>query len=432
MDEKPLVVVTDTPPAAAAVPPKKSTAWTRAARYARSLLAASIWTYVFLKLFVLEVDEILIRELLPQAMWLVQYRGIVILGVLAVLAIIAWGFKLLGWVLYIMFYPFILPFWHVPAFLIRRRSWTLTVALIAATIAAARSLRWTLIVAGCFTTGTVLIAAGIHGAPVFVGMVLLGASLMTIYARIIMDAFRSSLDMFSSQSLDKMWSAVSNEFTPAEEIRNIDVDSMTETQKDTWVTNLQLSILYGRVCYFVADKLRNLRQGRITAAIAGVKIAWLFLTTVVVFAMLSLGLYKFDHSQYVTSGMVCGFDFLWYAFQASFLNGVQEVVPAGAVARTLFMLNELTTGLILFVIVVFFLTGVQAARKADQMDSLIQKIREHGDASERLVKEQFGLTIAAAIVELTRLRPGFMVSWIFQVSPELRPVHSDENKSGQQ
>jgi hypothetical protein len=146
--------------------------------------------------------------------------------------------------------------------------------------------------------------------------------------------------------------------------------------------------------------------------------------------MLSLGLYKLDHSQYVTSGMVRGFDFLWYAFQTSFLNGVQDVVPSGTVARILCMLNMLTTGLILFVIVVFFLTSVQAARKADQMDSLIQKIREHGNASEKLVKEQFGLTIAAAIVELTRLRAN-MISLIFQVSPELRPEHSDDSNSPQ-
>jgi len=201
---------------------------------------------------------------------------------------------------------------------------------------------------------------------------------------------------------------------------------MTEAQRNMWVGSLQLSILYGRACYFVVDKLRNLHRGRITAAIAGVKVAGLFVATVVVFALASLGLYKIDHSQYVVAGVVRGFDFFWYAFQASFMSCVGEVAPIGVGARSLFMLNELTTGLILFVVVVFFVTGVQTSRNADQMDSLIRKIRDHGAVSEAFVKEQFGLTVIAAMEELTRHRAG-MVSWILLLSPELDPHRSRQD-----
>jgi hypothetical protein len=296
----------------------------------------------------------------------------------------------------------------------------LAVALFAATVSFVRSLRSTIIIVGLFTVGAVLIAAGITGPIVVVGIFLLSGCLVAVYARTILEAFRSSLDMFSSQSLDKLWSAVSKGFTPNAEVRTLEVDAMTEAQRNTWISNLQLSVLYGRGCYFIADKLRTLRQGRITAAIAGVKVAGLFVITVVTFSLLSLGLYKVDHDQYVFNGTLRGFDFLWYAFQASFMNGVAEIAPKGAVARTLFMLNELTIGLILFVIVVFFLTGVQAARNADQMDVLIAKIHDHAKESERFVADQFGLTIAAAVNELVRLQAG-LISWILKMSPDLDP-----------
>jgi|GEM_PF-2721337 len=421
MDDGPLVARPNealTEKTNAADAPKQ---WVKTKRASRHSLAVVFWTYILLKLFVLDVDEVLVRELLPQATWLVQYRGVVILAVLAILAIVAWGLKLLGVVLYVLFYPGIVVFWHVPAWLFKHKAWTTSVALFAITVAALQSFRWTLILLGAFAVGSLLVAAGVSGTPVLVGVLLLGGCLIAAYGKTMYEAFRSSLDIFSSASLDKMWSLVRKSFTPTDDLKLLEVDAMTEAQRNIWTGNLQLSILYGRVCYFVADKLRTLRQGRISAAIAALKVAGLFGITVIVFALMNLGLFKVNHAQFTTTGPVHGFDFFWYSFQASFMNGVPEVIPIGGVARTLYMLNELTTGLILFVIIVFFLTGVQAARNADQMDALIDKISAHAQATERFVAEQFGLTVVDAVEELTRLRAG-MIGWIVQMSPELDPT----------
>lgn len=221
---------------------------------------------------------------------------------------------------------------------------------------------------------------------------------------------------------------MSKGFRPNEELRGLDTSVMTEQQLNLWISNLQISILYGRACYFVADKLHTLRQSRITAAIAAAKVAALFFATVVVFALMSLGLYRLDHSQYMTPAAVQAFDFLWYSFQATFLNSVQELVPFGLSARSFFMLQEVTSGLILFVIVVFFLTGVQAARNADQMDAMIDKIRDHARTSEAFVSDQFGLTLGKAIDELVRRR-AFLIGLIFQLSPDLKPPDSEDPES---
>lgn len=390
--------------------------WIRTRRVTRHLVALAFWGYIFLKLFVLDVDEVLVRQLLPGATWLVDYRGVIILGVLAIVAAVSWSLKLFGAVLYILFYPFVVACWHVPASLIKHRAWATAVALFAVTVSALRSLRWTIIFTGACATGSLLVAAGVTGVPVGIGVLLLLGCLVASYGRTIVGAFRSSLDMFSSESLDKIWSFVSKGFAPTQELKALEVDAMTETQRNMWIGNLQLSLLYGRACYFVADKLRALRQGRITAAIAAVKVAGLFALTVLVFALANLGLYKVDHAQFSVTRAVHGFDFFWYSFQASFMNGVPELTPVGDLARILYMANELTTGLILFVIVVFFVTGVQASRNADQMDSLIAKISAHAAATEGFISQEFGLTVVAAIEELTRLRAG-MIGWIVAMSP---------------
>lgn len=399
----------------------------KVARAARHTLGLLFWTYVLLKLFVVDIDVLLVSRFFPQAGWLVEYRSVIILGLAAGLAIVAWNPKLLGWVLYVLFYPFILGIWHVPAWLFRHRAWVLSVALVAVTISALRSMRFALIVTGAFAVGALCIAVASLDWLLVSGCLMLACCLVSLYARTISSAFRSPLDVFSSQSLDKIWSMVSKGFRPNEELRGLDTSAMTEQQLNLWISNLQISILYGRACYFVADKLHTLRQGRITVAIAAVKVAALFFATIVVFAFMSRGLYRLDHSQYGTLAAVQAFDFLWYSIQATFHNSVQELVPVGLFARSLLILQEVTSGLILFVIVVFVLTEAQVARNADQMDAMVDKIRDHARASEVFVSDQFGLTLGKAIDELVRLRAN-LIGLIFQLSPDLKPPDSEDRE----
>ncbi|MCB8977054.1 MAG: hypothetical protein H6657_06455 [Ardenticatenaceae bacterium] len=256
--------------------------------------------------------------------------------------------------------------------------------------------------------------------------------LVAIYIRAIRGSFRSSLDTFSPQSLDKLWSFLSKSFTPNDELRGIDVEMLNESQKNTRIANLQFSVLYNRLCYFLADKLITLRQGQVLAAIAGIKILWLFAATLVVFSLLNLGIYKIEPTQFTVIGSIRWFDFLWYTFQASFINNVSEIAPIGIVARSLFMANGITSGLILFIIVAFFVTSVQTTRNSDQIYTLASKIQAQGKEVEIFVVDVFGLTLTAAIEELIHVRAIF-ADWIVQISPETEPnLAKLDNHTGQE
>lgn len=383
-------------------------------------IAVFFWTYAILKLFIFDLDIFLIRWLFPNAIWVIEYRGVIILAIMTTLAVVIWNRKLLGSFLYIAFFPFIVAFFHLPMWLVRRRAWTLTIGMLATTMSLFRSLRSTIILLGFFVVGTTLIVVAENGLLLWFGMGLLGLFIVGVYYRTIREAFRSSYDIFSSQNLDKLWSGISKGFAPNDEVKGIDIQAIPESAKTTWISQLQFVVLYNRLCYFIADKLITLRQGRVSAAIAGGKIAWLFIATLFVFSILNLGLYKLDPTQFLITGTARGFDFLWYTFQASFVNNIPDVVPTGFVARILFMLNGITSGLILFIIVVFFVTGIQTARNADQIDELADRIREQGKEVEFFVVEAFGLTITAAIDELVRVK-AVMVNWIVQISPETDP-----------
>ncbi|MCB8977053.1 MAG: hypothetical protein H6657_06450 [Ardenticatenaceae bacterium] len=126
------------------------------------IIATVFWSYAFLKLFIFDVDILLIQWLFPGATWLIEYRGVFTIAIFALLALLMWNFKLLGGLLYIGFFPFIFVFFHIPAWLIRRRAWTLSVAVIAGSISLIRSLRSTIILSGLFVVGTVLVSVSVN------------------------------------------------------------------------------------------------------------------------------------------------------------------------------------------------------------------------------------------------------------------------------
>lgn len=281
---------------------------------------------------------------------------------------------------------------------------------------AIKSLRSTIIFFALFIFGLLFISVASADWVLQLGIGFLFIFIIIIYFRTIREAFRSSLDIFSPRSLDKLWSQLNKGFS--DQVQNPDVQTMTESQKSFWISHLQFNVVFNRVCYFIADKITSLRQGRILAAIAGVRIAWLFTATLIVFTILNIGLYKLDPTQFEVTGTARWFDFLWYTFQATFVNNVSELTPIGDFARALFIVNGITIGLLLFVIIVFFVTGVQIARNSDEIDNLTESIKQQGRNVEAFVLDAFGLTIAAAVKELVEMK-AILADWIVQISPDI-------------
>ncbi len=379
-------------------------------------VAILFWTYAILKLFILDFDVLLINNFFPDAIWLIRYRWVATLTIITMIAIAFWKRNLIGPILYLIFFPFIVVFFHVPSWLIHRRAWTLSIALLASTMTAIKSLRSTIIFFALFIFGLLFISVASADWVLQLGIGFLFIFIIIIYFRTIREAFRSSLDIFSPRSLDKLWSQLNKGFS--DQVQNPDVQTMTESQKSFWISHLQFNVVFNRVCYFIADKITSLRQGRILAAIAGVRIAWLFTATLIVFTILNIGLYKLDPTQFEVTGTARWFDFLWYTFQATFVNNVSELTPIGDFARALFIVNGITIGLLLFVIIVFFVTGVQIARNSDEIDNLTESIKQQGRNVEAFVLDAFGLTIAAAVKELVEMK-AILADWIVQISPDI-------------
>jgi hypothetical protein len=117
----------------------------------RELLGLVFWVYALLKVFVFDIDLYLLNATAPRYSWLLNFRFFIISGAIALLlALVRRDVVIVGWLLYILFYPFILFFWHLPRLIYRQQSTPLAYAAANAAISFFRSLKYNFITAVLF------------------------------------------------------------------------------------------------------------------------------------------------------------------------------------------------------------------------------------------------------------------------------------------
>lgn len=391
----------------------------RAYRAVREVVALLFWIYAISKTFFFDLDHWLLSQYAPSLRWVVDYRFVWYLLILAVLVLIASRLGAIGLILYVAFYPFVLVFWRLPRLLIRLKSWTLALAVLGGIVALARSYKVTIVALACLVLGTVLVGSHIR-AFIGVGLVLLFADLLGVYAKAISASLRSSLDVFSSSALDKAWAFIRQPFTVDEKVRCMSVEAMTEGQLQAWTNSLQVAVIYNRACYFMASRLRDVRRSRLLAVVYMLRVLVLFGLNLWVFSFLNLALSRLSPGSFSAAGSPGLFDFVWYTFNALFGNGVAELAPVSSAARVLFMVSLAFQGLILLVVVVFFVTVVQSGRDDERMDEIVREVRTRAEMLEGELGSQFGMSVEQAVETLQSLKAG-AIGLIYFFSPELRP-----------
>jgi hypothetical protein len=242
-----------------------------------------------------------------------------------------------------------------------------------------------------------------------------------------MAAFRPTLDVFSKKTLDTCWEYIQKTYG-TNPIANLPVDQMTENQRSTWTTNLQMIILYNRACYFLASKLRDLRRSNLNAVVYILRLLALFFATAWTFFLLNFSLFKADPSSYVTSKGSTGFDFFYYSFNRLFSNSTGGIEPVSMFSQTLAMIGTIFMALIFAVVVVFVVTSLQKSRDDSQMEATVMAINLHAKSIEPYLDEQFGMDVREAVEALHKVRAAF-IGAIFFLSPSLRPSDDDPSST---
>lgn len=395
------------PPAAQA--PRKSAKWRF---WVLDAIATALWLYAAIKVFVFDIDAYLVHLLVPQARWVLDYRFLIFLVLLAMASALARKWRFLGGLLYVTFFPVVVVAWKIPRFLYRRRSWVAVFAVLNILTNLIRNYRYNLVVAAAALVAAFVIGASSWGLLVVVAAGVWATLLILSFGRAIwfslnpskfVDAQVTVLDklVMSDTVAQQFWLAKDDWRTP--QVKKLSRDQLTDLMQ-----RMAQGVILNRVVYWWAYHLDSYRRSPAPFLFNALTYLWLFVEAVVAYALINAALFKVEPDSFRYSSAPGAFDFVHYAINTLLVGTVDYLSPRTPVALAIFDAAHLTG--ILF-LVTFFATLFFVIRQTKQdqaLQSSVETFRQRGREFEERFKGQYEVTIAEAIDRLKELGSGLI------------------------
>ncbi|MCL4874232.1 hypothetical protein KJ039_09140 [bacterium] len=393
----------------------------KAKRFLKEIIAISFWIYVFVKLFVFDLDVFLVNRFAPEYIWLTNLKFFIILAVLAIIWLVSKNKNIFFWSMYIIFYPAILFFWKFPFFIFKQKSWSFAFASINALISFFISIKYNFIIIATFIISLAIIFYFSNVIIIWCAIFALSMLLFVIYVHRLLLIFKpAAIFQLYSKIFSAMREHAQSSFVLDENMKAQPIEKLDQKQLEKWTANLQTAVLFNRICLFVAKKLKNYQNSGLNIISYVLTLLLLVIFTTISFTFINYGLYKINNNFFdiSISNTPSLFIFFYYSFNNLLFNSIQEIQPIVPITQTVFMLESFFA-LFLIVIFVSLLLTVKSKRHSDELDKTIGKINEEGNSLEKLIAAEYNLDIESAIRELDRLKAG-LVAFIYKLSKNIQ------------
>ena len=382
----------------------------------RDLLSFVLWSYVVIKLFVFDIDSYILAQTSPDFLWVLDYKFFVITSFLSVLWLFLKTSAFLGLGIYVFFFPVILFFWKLPRFLYRKGSWNLTFAAISAIASSYKSVKYNFITLSFFLGSLVVTLVAEDKGLLLVAGTSLSVLMILAYWRRFVFAFKpSTMHQIFMNSFSLIRKHGSSTFALAEDLKSLELKEFSPAQLTTWTNNLQMAVVFNRMCLFTAKKLKDYEKtGVHTVSVILITLLLMF-QTVIAFACINFSLFKIDASSFQILGDTSFFSFIFYSFNNLIFSSSPDLVASSTGAKTLYMIQT-SMIFVLGLIFVSILISEMKQRHEKALQEAITKIEEEGKAMEGLICAEYRFNnIEDAISELERVKAS-MISIILRLS----------------
>jgi len=389
----------------------------------REIVAMLFWGYVITKVFILDIDLILVEKLSPNYLWLIQYKFFILLGLLAIILLVTKNKQLILWSLFIIFYPLLLIFWRIPVLLFRRKSWSFLLALIDSIVPFLKSFRFTFIALALFLISVVVILTVSNPIPLWISMTVM----LTFHFWVFLQKFLSVLKPSGAdQVYIKIFSFFGElvKFKPvpaaptavlSDKELELTLEDMDEKQIQKWTTGVLWLALFNRVCLFVAKKIKSYLDSRfnIISSVFGILILVLF--TVLSFSLLNFGLFKINPNYFSFQAEPTIFNFFYYSFNIFLFNPIQEIIAKAPIAQIANMVEYLFA-IFLIAIFVSLVFSFRSQRETEELNNLIAFLTEEGTKAEGVLKDKYRLNTVEEAMEALQKLNSIFAEWLFKIT----------------
>jgi hypothetical protein len=379
--------------------------------YIREFLAILFWFYIVTKLFVFDLDILLIEKLAPNYLWIIYYKFFFLIGIIAIVFLVTKNLHIILWSLFIFFYPLILILWRIPALILKQRSWNLIIAFLDSTISFFKAPKLRFAKLSFFLISMAIILGASN-------KFILWSSIIAITIIILLVYIQRSILIFKPSGINqiylKVFSFLGDVFkhnpppSSCVDMKDLSDEKIIEMKDEAWISRIQQLVFVNRICLFCAKKIKSYQKSKfnIISNVFGVLILIFF--TVISFTLINYGLYKLDPEYFTFSKNPTFFIFIYYSFNNLLFNSIQEVVASSQISQ-IYSMYESFSALFLILIFVALVLSVKSQKEEDEMDTLIKGLSDEGSEIEDFIKHNYQFTnIEEAIQALKKLKVAFI------------------------
>jgi len=380
-----------------------------------NVTATIFWLYVPLKLFVGDFDRWIVSKVSPSLLWILDFRFFILLSLLAVIFLVAKQWKVAAILFYILCFPVVVVFWKIPRLYYRSQSWNLVIGTIQVLWSVGKSVRFTVVAGTAFALATLAIALDGPDEILWGAVVTLLALWSILVGRAVMYAFVPSKFVVHQQKIigilldnDQLWSSVVA-LPPA--VRSPAVTRLEKTQIDQLVNNASMGLaLYGGSALW-AEKLDNYRKSGASVVFSAVSVVALIVQAVVIFAIVNMGIYRVDGTEFAYTEEPNFVTYVRYAFTSMYAGEIEALRPVGTAASIVNVLEAFSCAVIVLVLVVSVVFSFKQTRDDRVAEESIEAMRRRADVFAEKLAGEYSLPLADLLDRVAELG-GLFTNWI--------------------
>jgi hypothetical protein len=380
----------------------------------REVLAILFWFYALVKLFVFDIDVYLLQWVSPALVKALQYKFVFLVGAIALIWLRVRTSTLLGWALYIVFYPIVLTCWEIPYLIWRQRSWILLISVMNSVLLVLRSAKYYFVTSTAIICALVLVRVFSSAFVIVPALLLLLGLICIIYIRSLIFTFRPTtvFDLYNKLIRRYQGPAVRERMVD-KKIQNIPIATFSPEQLTVWRGNLQQMLLFNRAALFLAKRLKVYHDSRVHVFSFVLSLVGLIFLSVVLFAAVNLGICKLDGAEFHLSVQPSFFEFLWYSFRTYSFGSTDEIVPIGVLAKVAAMV-ECSFAIWVCVIFATLCFSVKAEKYKEELYGTITELTATGKGLEEFIEKEYSLNCEQAMREIGKLPSNFatIILWL--------------------
>ena len=384
------------------------------------LSAIFIWTYIFVKLFIYDIDIYFIQKTAPRFYWIIEYKFYVLLGIFTILFLFTKNIKIITSALYFLFFPFLLigKFFFL---IFKEGNWNFIIALIDSVFTFFKEGKIKFIKTSVFLIAMFLIFHSKNISVLWISISLLTIIIVWAYIQHLIFIIKpSKVFLFYTKIVSDGGELLRNPKLKNETLEKTqsELEKMDKTELQSWVANIQVLVFFNRICLFLAKKLQSYRKSRFNTVSSIFSIIILMLFTVATFSFINFGLFKISPDYFDSTISPKFFNFIYYSYNNLLFSSIPDLIASSPISQ-FFSMVESFLCLFLVAILITIIFSVKQEKENQEIDDLISTLSSEGLKMESYITKKYRFASIAEVMMLLRDLNALLSEILFKVSESL-------------